>query len=130
MIHHNNEDRAVRRIVLPSGRAIEVVRFCETHKQVRQLHICPLCESDLVQPVAWSAQPEARWHLTLECPNCGWAGEGVYERTQVEGLEDRLDEGLCKMIADLHRLSQANMAEDVDRFVTALRTDQILPEDF
>ena len=54
---------AVRRIVLPSGRAIEVVRFCETHKQVRQLHICPLCESDLVQPVAWSAQPEARWHL-------------------------------------------------------------------
>ena len=45
-------------------------------------------------------------------------------------MEDRLDEGLCKMIADLHRLSQANMAEDIDRFVTALRTDQILPEDF
>jgi hypothetical protein len=130
MIPNNNEHRAVRRIVLPSGRSIEVVRFSEPPKDTRQLHICPLCDCDLVQPVAWSEQPEARWQLTLACPNCGWTEAGVYKRAQVEKLEDRLDEGLCRMIGDLHRLVQANMAEDVERFVAALHADQILPEDF
>ncbi len=130
MIPNNNEDHTVRRVVLPSGRAIEVVRFNETTKEARQLHICPTCASELVQPVAWAAQPRARWNLTLECPNCGWTEEGIYERSQVECLEDRLDDGLCKMIADLQRLVQANMAEDVERFVAALIADQILPEDF
>ncbi|MGO9753743.1 MAG: hypothetical protein ACLP22_19995 [Solirubrobacteraceae bacterium] len=120
----------MRRIVLPSGRCIEVVRFTETVKEARQLHICPLCASNLVQPIAWSAQPQARWQLTLECPNCGWTEEDVYERSQVEALEDKLDDGLCKMIADLQRLVKANMADDVERFVSALLADQILPEDF
>jgi hypothetical protein len=34
------------------------------------------------------------------------------------------------MIADLQRLTQANMAADVDRFVLALDAGFILPEDF
>jgi predicted RNA-binding Zn-ribbon protein involved in translation (DUF1610 family) len=130
MISNNNEDHAVQKIVLPSGRTIEVVRFSQPCREVRQLHICPLCNSDLVQPVAWSEQPQARWSLTLQCPNCGGVEEGLFDRAQVERLEDRLDEGLCKMIADLQRLVQANMAEDVERFVAALRADCILPEDF
>jgi hypothetical protein len=130
MIPNNNEHQAVRRIVLPSGRSIEVVRFSEPAKEERQLHICPACESELVQPVAWSAQPEARWELTLACPNCGWSEVGVFKRAQVEKLEDRLDDGLCRMIGDLHRLVQANMSEDVERFVAALDADHILPEDF
>ena len=41
-----------------------------------------------------------------------------------------LDDGLAEMLADLKRLTQANMAEEIDRFVTALRADFILPEDF
>ena len=45
-------------------------------------------------------------------------------------LEDRLDEGLADMLRDLKRLTQANMADQIDRFVTALYADQILPEDF
>ena len=130
MISNNNEEHAVQKIVLPSGRTIEVVRFSEPCRQVRQLHICPECDCDLVQPVAWSAQPAARWSLTLQCPNCGWSEEGMFDREQVESLEDRLDEGLCRMISDLQRLVQANMTEDVDRFVAALRCDYILPEDF
>jgi formate dehydrogenase maturation protein FdhE len=130
MIPNNNDNHAVQHIVLPSGRSIEVVRFNETAKELRQLHICPLCASNLVQPVAWSPEPKGRWYLTLECPNCGWAEEGIYERSQVESLEDTLDDGLCKLIADLQRLVHANMAEDVERFVSALTADQILPEDF
>ena len=34
------------------------------------------------------------------------------------------------MLRDLQRLTQANMADQIDRFITALHADQILPEDF
>ncbi len=125
-----HEHHTIRRIVLPSGRAIEVIRFNEDDAATRDLHLCPHCDSDLVQPLSWSETPESRWQLTLECPNCGWMESGTYERAQVERLEDRLDEGLADMIADLQRLTQANMAADVDRFIAALDADLILPEDF
>jgi len=126
----SHDNHAVRRIVLPSGRSIEVIRFDESEQRVRELHACPTCESDLVQPLSWSESTDGRWQLTLECPNCGWMESGTYDRTQVERLEDRLDEGLTDMIADLQRLTQANMAADVDRFIAALTVDLILPEDF
>ena len=121
---------SVRRIVLPSGRSIEVVRFGEGTHSVRGLHICPECNSDLVQPVEWSEAPDDCWNLGLSCPNCNWYTEGLYSGDQVRELEDRLDEGLADMLGDLQRLTQANMADQIDRFVSALSADQILPEDF
>lgn len=127
---HSDQNHTVRRIVLPSGRSIEVIRFNEVAPSVRELHICPDCQSELVQPLSWSESAEGRWELTLECPNCGWWESGVYDRAQVERLEDRLDEGLADMISDLQRLTQANMAADVDRFIAALEADLIIPEDF
>jgi hypothetical protein len=126
-LHHNH---TIRRIVLPSGRSIEVIRFNEADGATRELHVCPSCECDLVQPMSWTEGSNAHWQLTLECPNCAWLESGTYERTQVEALEDRLDEGLADMISDLQRLTQANMAADVDRFIAALEADLILPEDF
>jgi len=124
------EQPSVRRIVLPSGRSIEVVRFNDTGHAQRGLHVCPDCSSDLVQPVDWSEAPEDSWNLLLSCPNCDWYTEGLYTADQVRELEDRLDEGLADMLRDLQRLTQANMADQIDRFVTALYADQILPEDF
>ena len=38
---------------------------------------------------------------------------------QVEELEDQLDEGLAELLGDLQRLTQANMADEVDRFSRA-----------
>jgi hypothetical protein len=35
-----------------------------------------------------------------------------------------------ELAADLGRLARANMAEDVDRFITALKADAIQPMDF
>jgi hypothetical protein len=125
--HHHS----VRRIVLPSGRSIEVVRFHDTDEPMRRgLHVCHRCESDLVQPVAWSEAEQDRWELTLECPNCFWSAEGVFNRDQIDQFEERLDDGLSAMLADLKRLTHANMAEDLERFVAALEADYILPEDF
>jgi hypothetical protein len=122
---------SVRRILLPSGRSIEVLTFEETAERApRSLHICPECESDLVQPVEWSEAPQQRWQLVLRCPNCDWLTDGVFEQAQVDQLEDRLDQGLSEMLRDLRRLTQANMAEEIDRFAAALQTDLVLPEDF
>jgi len=122
---------SVRRIVLPSGRSIEVVRFHEPEPaQEQALHVCPQCDSDLVQPLAWSEAAEDRWELTLECPNCRWSTEGVFTEEQVHELEDKLDDGLADLLGDLRRLAHANMAEHIERFVSALQRDLILPEDF
>jgi hypothetical protein len=128
-LHRHNH--AVRKIVLPSGRSIEVIRFDETtDRDVRQLHVCPDCECELVQPHDWSEGPDASWRMTLECPNCGWLETGNYKSAEVELLEDHLDAGVGEMIDDLRRLTHANMAVEVDRFVAALQHDLILPEDF
>ena len=124
------EQPSVRRIILPSGRSIEVVRFNDQNSATRGLHVCPDCASELVQPVDWSEAPDECWNLLLSCPNCDWYTEGLYTQEQVRALEDRLDEGLADMLRDLQRLTQANMADQIDRFVTALHADQILPEDF
>jgi hypothetical protein len=83
-----------------------------------------------VQPVSWAEASGARWRLTLSCPNCGWRDVGLFEREQVDRLEERLDRGVAGMLRDLKRLRQANMAEEIERFVHALNADLLLPEDF
>ncbi len=130
MMNENRDRHSVRRIVLPSGRSIEVVRFEAEDATRHGLHICPACDSELVQPVCWSETEDHRWELTLECPNCGWLEDGIYQREQIDRLEEKLDDGLAEMLADLKRLTQANMAEEIDRFISALNADFILPEDF
>ena len=77
------EQPSVRRIVLPSGRSIEVVRFGESGHATRGLHVCPDCGSELVQPIDWSEAPEDCWNLALNCPNCDWYTEGLFTADQV-----------------------------------------------
>lgn len=127
----HQEHHTVRRITLPSGRSIEVVRFSDAKPaEPRGLHICPRCGSELVQPVAWCEARAGTWELSLECPNCSWSEVGTFDRSQVEALEERLDDGLADMLDDLRRLTQVNMTDEIERFVAALEADLILPEDF
>lgn len=131
-MEEQRQHHTVHRIVLPSGRKIEVVRFPEHGYKagVRPLHICGSCEAPLVQPLSWSETDNEHWELELICPNCEWTTSGIYSQVEVEELEDRLEEGLSEMLADLQRLAQANMSDEIDRFVAALGADMILPEDF
>ena len=41
-----------------------------------------------------------------------------------------LDAGTEQLLGDLNLLARANMEEQVERFIAALRAGQILPEDF
>jgi hypothetical protein len=124
------DKHSIRRIVLPSGRTIEVVRFYAEETTRTGLHVCPECDSQLVQPVDWSEAPQGFWELVLQCPNCFWMEEGVFDQNQVDQLEEYLDDGVTEMLSDLRRLTQANMTEEIERFSSALNADLILPEDF
>lgn len=127
---HNPDHHSIRRIVLPSGRTIEVVRFYLDETDAPGLHICPECDSHLVQPIDWAEAPEGLWELILHCPNCDWVDEGLFDQDQVDALEEKLDDGLTEILSDLRRLTQSNMTEEIERFASALHADLILPEDF
>ena len=140
--HHHH----VRRVVLPSGKTIEVVYFANeaTGAQPRHpaapalprpsethdLHLCGTCDSYLVYPVEWEEAGATHWEVTLRCPNCEWAGTGVYEQRIVERFDEELDRGTEAVVRDLKRLMQANMEDEIQRFCDALHDDHVLPEDF
>lgn len=127
----NSQQHSVRRILLPSGRTIEVVRFENaTATEPAGLHVCPACSSELVQPAAWGQVTADHWELTLRCPNCGHIREGVFDQDDVGALEEHLDNAVETILSDLQRLTHANMADELERFVAALHADLILPEDF
>jgi Asp-tRNA(Asn)/Glu-tRNA(Gln) amidotransferase A subunit family amidase len=140
-----SEDRdQVRKLRLPSGKQIEVVVFGSplrptadepVHREVadapdRRLHLCRACGSNLVHPIDWEEVASDDWRLELRCPNCEWTGEAVYERRVVEELDEELERGMETIVRDLRHMTQANMQEHVERFVTALDRDFIVPFDF
>jgi len=127
----------VRRVVLPSGKTIEVVYFedqgsAPAHLPTprRDLHVCGTCSSELVYPVEWHEAGPEHWQVQLRCPNCEWSGTGVFEQHAVELFDEELDRGTEALLRDLKRLVQANMEEQVERFIDALRDDHIVPDDF
>ena len=129
----------VRRVVLPSGRAIEVVYFesvagetvaAPGSDRLRDLHVCPECDRDLVYPVEWEEVSPTHWEVLLRCPNCEWTEVDTFDQPTVDRFDEKLDIGTEILIRDLKRLQQANMEDEVSRFVAALDADAILPEDF
>ena len=140
----------VKRVLLPSGKTIEVVYFrdsgevepvdatlqtprttddppAEPHQD---LHVCMECTSELVYPVEWEESGDENWSVLLHCPNCDVYREGIFAQQTVEVFDEELDRGADALARDYKRLMRANMAEEIDRFVGALDTGAILPEDF
>ena len=140
-------DHQLKKIVLPSGKTIEVVYFdhasfapapqpdpretpaaqpCDD----RELHLCINCESRLVYPVQWEEASAKSWHVTLRCPECEWTEAGVFSQDQCDRFDDELESGTDALSRDYKRLVTANMSEEIDRFSAALQVDAILPSDF
>jgi hypothetical protein len=141
MSEHTNNGQYVRRVVLPSGRAIEVVYFETLADEaaaaaipaggaVRDLHLCPCCDRDLVYPVEWEEVSPTHWEVLLRCPNCEWTEVDIFDQPTVDRFDEQLDIGTEILLRDLKRLQQANMEEEIDAFVKAMNADAILPEDF
>jgi hypothetical protein len=134
----------VRRVVLPSGKTIEVVYFKETEpaepaaaepgpppvEPDQQLHVCFDCECELVYPVEWEESSPESWKVLLHCPNCQLYREGVFAQDTVEAFDEELDRGAETLAQSYKRLLRENMHAEIDGFVNALRLDAVLPEDF
>ena len=99
-------------------------------RQAEDLHICPACASELVQPTDWAPAAGRRWLVDLRCPDCEWRGGGTYSQSIVDRFDEVLDDGTDAVLSDLTTLSRANMEDHVEKFVAALQADKILPEDF
>jgi hypothetical protein len=136
MSHPNHNGQYVRRVVLPSGRAIEVVYYESTSVPSRpappldDLHVCPDCDRELVYPVEWEEASATHWEVLLRCPNCEWTEVGTFDQATVDRFDEQLDLGTEVLMRDLKRLTRANMEEEIERFTSALGSDDILPEDF
>lgn len=131
----------VRRLVLPSGRAIDVVYFDNESTPARglapvvagaqaEMHVCPACEKVLVYPVEWEEASSTHWEVQLRCPNCEWLTVGLFDQATVDRFDERLDHGTEALVLDLKRLTRANMEEEIERFAFALTSDAIWPMDF
>jgi len=139
-------DHQLKRIVLPSGKTIEVVYFdhasfaasAETRgvpverpaDEDRELHACLNCGSHLVYPVQWEEAGSRTWQVTLRCPECEWTEGGVFTQDQCDRFDDELEAGTEQLSRDYKRMVTANMSEEIDRFAGALEADAILPSDF
>jgi hypothetical protein len=136
MSNPNHNGQYVRKVVLPSGRSIEVVYYESlpapppVHAPLDDLHICPECDRTLFFPVEWEEVSPTHWEVLLRCPNCEWTEVGVYDQRTVDRFDEELDHGTEALMRDLKRLTKANMEEEIERFTLALGSDLILPEDF
>lgn len=96
-----------------------------------ELHVCPECSSNLVQPVAWEQVANGtEWRLWRRCPECEWNGDDVHREASIDDYDEQLDFGTRELAEELRALEQSNMEEAVDSFIGALHADLILPEDF
>ena len=132
--------QVVSTIDLPSGKVLEVVQPEQGRVYTRvkaapadadrDLCICEVCSSELVEPVEWEAAGPERWRVALSCPNCGYWTEGVFSQECVDRFDERLDEATAVLLSELKRLRHANMIDEVECFIGALNAGAILPEDF
>src|SRR5579875_2548175 len=125
-IHH--------RVRLFDGREVEVVYRDGGGAEAKSasagggdldLHECFHCSSKLVEPVNWSREADGAWRILLRCPECEATREGVFERDQVQRLEQELEDAAASVLRDLKHVTSANMAEEIGHFVSALNADLI-----
>ena len=143
----------IRQVQLPSGKIIEVLYFAGQQDPALEedltpglpaatpnaltpvrpdedLHVCPRCTGELVYPIDWAEAGPKHWEVALRCPDCEWGDIGVFSQDAVERFDVELDRGAEVLLRDLQQLARANMADDVERFIVALRDDHIVPTDF
>ena len=115
MESNGEQTHFVKRVVLPSGKTIEVVYFKESDvpgppaetpageapafeeapaaQPHQDLHVCVECDSGLVYPVQWEEAGTENWSVLLHCPNCDVYREGVFSQRTVEAFDEELDRG-------------------------------------
>lgn len=127
----------VKRILLPSGKTVEVVYFHEAPaaEPVKaapevNLELCPSCSSELVYPTAWMEIENERWRIDLRCPECEHTRTDEFAHADVERFDVVLNRGTDQVIDRLEKLTHDNMANDIGLLIRAIHADALLPCDF
>jgi hypothetical protein len=95
------------------------------------LHVCPTCDSHLVQPTCWEqTSKEGQWRIWRRCPECEWHTDGVHGEPEIDDFDEQLDSGTRELADGLRSLERANMEHVVETFAAALAADLIGPDDF
>jgi hypothetical protein len=132
-------DFQVKKIILPSGKAVEIVYFhaepttdtlMPASAPEHGLEVCPDCASGLVYPTDWHEAASGNWELELRCPECEWCDRAEYDQTTVERYDGALNDATDELIDSLETLTRENMEAEIERFVDALSADHIVPFDF
>jgi hypothetical protein len=142
-----NPETQVRQVLLPSGRAIEIVYLDgraaalgtlheatdgdHAHAEVAQdLTTCGACGCPFVQPVDWDEAGMRHWRVTLRCPNCEDSGTVVVEDEVVDHYDLELERGAAELARTLHEIVEENIEREAERLREALDGGHLLPEDF
>lgn len=100
-------------------------------KAVNSLHICPHCDSTLVQPTYWEQQEDrTRWRVWRRCPECEWATDGIHGGIEIDAFDAQLDDGAQQLAHELRSLQHENMSAMASAFIIALNNDLITADDF
>jgi hypothetical protein len=94
------------------------------------LHVCPSCASDCVNPLEWDESGTARWTVSLRCGACGYMHDREVSSGDVRRFERALDRGFNAISTAADRLKRELMAGWVDAFAGALQRDLIDVADF
>jgi hypothetical protein len=95
------------------------------------LHVCPRCDSRLVQPTCWEqAGDRGHWRLWRRCPECEWHQDEVHGEAEIDAFDEELDTGTSKLNEALSQISRENMQYVADTFAAALAADLITADDF
>jgi hypothetical protein len=149
MDHARHRSMAVRRIELPSGKTVEISRPEPDDRRgasgpaVRAAprlggrapgrvrpNLCRGCASTLAYEVDCRSAPGGRWEIDVRCPNCEQTDTVTLTQTEADSLDAEFERAAEALVRDLARLAEANMTEDLERFVAALEADAIHPIDF
>src|SRR3954470_17711235 len=103
----------LRRVILPGGRAIEVIHLASgapgalaPTEQDNAPHLCSSCACDLVYPLGWQPEGARHWAVELRCPNCERVDERVLDQSDVDMLDEQLDDGTDTLLRDLQTLAR------------------------
>jgi hypothetical protein len=100
-------------------------------KATQGLHVCPQCDSNLVQPTCWEqAGNRGQWRLWRRCPECEWHCDAVYGEREIDAYDEELDNGTAELARVLKELEHENMRHIVEAFSAALDADLLTAEDF
>jgi hypothetical protein len=94
------------------------------------LLVCGGCRSRLAYPADCEEHGRDCWYIELKCPDCGCREWARFDVEMLDALDCELDRARGEIEADLARLTRANMADYVTRFVSALDAGAIEPADF